>query len=154
MVKSSCTDRVVGTILASWRYDISGISPEMRRDYEQHLAECEHCSGRQRLHRNIDVALAGLTFAAVVFCVLALAVIYRVHPLQNWAFTGLHLQRVTIALTLKAIALGGLALSLISFLVVALMTPAPGYLGGVAKEQARVLQERLPKELRRSTRDI
>ena len=24
-----CTDRVVGAILASWRYDISGISPEM-----------------------------------------------------------------------------------------------------------------------------
>ena len=34
-----CTDRVVGAILASWRYDISGISPEMRRDYENHFAE-------------------------------------------------------------------------------------------------------------------
>ena len=40
MARTRCTDRVVGAILASWRYDISGISPEMRKDYEQHFAEC------------------------------------------------------------------------------------------------------------------
>ena len=38
-----CSDRVVGDILAGWRYDISGLAPEMRGDYEAHLAECAHC---------------------------------------------------------------------------------------------------------------
>src|ERR1035438_9621111 len=38
MAATRCTDRVVGAILASWRYDISGISPEMRKDYEGHYA--------------------------------------------------------------------------------------------------------------------
>ena len=32
--KNQCSDLVVGAILASWRYDISGISPDMRKDYE------------------------------------------------------------------------------------------------------------------------
>jgi len=29
--------------LSSWRYDISGLAPEMRVDYEAHLAECNRC---------------------------------------------------------------------------------------------------------------
>ena len=32
-----CVDQVVGDILAGWRYDISGITPEMRGDYEDHF---------------------------------------------------------------------------------------------------------------------
>ena len=48
---AKCTDPVVGKILAGWRYDISGLAPEMRGDYEAHLAECEFCRSRQRLHR-------------------------------------------------------------------------------------------------------
>ena len=34
---TACTDPIVGAILSGWRYDISGISPEMRTYYEQHL---------------------------------------------------------------------------------------------------------------------
>jgi hypothetical protein len=30
---TECIDPVVGKILAGWRYDISGITPEMRGDY-------------------------------------------------------------------------------------------------------------------------
>jgi len=60
-------DRVVGAILASWRYDISGISPEMRRDYESHFVECAHCSARQKFHRSLDVTLAVLTSLSAVF---------------------------------------------------------------------------------------
>ena len=54
---NSCSDQVVGDILSGWRYDISGISPAMRTDYEQHLAECSHCLRRQRIARTIDVLL-------------------------------------------------------------------------------------------------
>ena len=46
---SQCVDPIVGKILAGWRYDISGIAPEMRGDYELHFAACEFCRSRQRL---------------------------------------------------------------------------------------------------------
>ena len=67
MARTRCTDRVVGAILASWRYDISGISPEMRKDYEQPFAECRRCSARQKFHRGLDVTLVVLTSLSVFF---------------------------------------------------------------------------------------
>ena len=67
-MRAKCTDRVVGSILAGWRWDISGIAPEMRSDYEQHFAECEHCRGKRRLHRTIDISL------------IVLAWLFRRHP--------------------------------------------------------------------------
>ena len=70
---STCTDSVVGDILSSWRYDISGISPEMRIDYEEHLATCAFCRSRQRLHRTIDVALISLSTLCILAFLLALA---------------------------------------------------------------------------------
>ena len=51
---SQCVDPIVGKILAGWRYDISGLAPEMGGDYEEHFTTCEHCRRRQRLHRTID----------------------------------------------------------------------------------------------------
>ncbi len=67
MARTRCNDHVVGAILASWRYDISGISPEMRKDYEQHFADCGHCRARLKFHRSLDVTLAVLTSLAVIF---------------------------------------------------------------------------------------
>ena len=69
-MSNMCSDRVVGDILAGWRYDISGLAPEMRGDYEAHLGECAHCRSRQVLHRTIDIGLmivAGVS--AVMFLV-------------------------------------------------------------------------------------
>ena len=61
-----CIDPIVGKILAGWRYDISGLAPEMCGDYEHHFAACERCRGRQRMHRIIDVGW--LRFRAGCFC--------------------------------------------------------------------------------------
>lgn len=145
MRTKACTDQVVGDILSSWRYDISGITPEMRRDYEHHLVECEQCRSRQRLHRTIDVALIGLsTISAVVF-LLALAVIHHVQP---WQHVDLRLWPMSIMLSMQAAALSGLVLSITAWILVAVTTPAPVYLTSVALAQARVLQERIPEELR------
>ena len=83
---NKCTDRVVGAILASWRYDISGISPEMRRDYENHFAECARCRARQKFHRSLDVTLAVLTSTAALFFLFALAVFEHIKPLEHVAF--------------------------------------------------------------------
>ena len=70
-MSSQCSDKFVGSILASWRYDISGIAPEMRGDYESHFASCAHCRSRRRLHRIIDFSLLGLTMASALMFLLA-----------------------------------------------------------------------------------
>jgi hypothetical protein len=145
---TACTDRVVGDILSSWRYDISGITPEMRRDYEQHLVECSHCRKRQSLHRTIDVVLIGVSSVSIAAFLFGLAVIHHVQPLQHWALVDLHLGSMSIVLSLQAAAIAGLLFSLMIWVLVAVATPAPVYLAEVALAQARVLQDRIPEELR------
>jgi hypothetical protein len=136
-----CTDQVVGDILSSWRYDISGISPEMRTDYEEHLKVCEHCRSRQRLHRAIDVTLIGLSTLSILTFLLALAVIHHMQPLRDWVLI-MHLDGRQMALTLQTAAMFGLLASLVSWVLVAIATPAPVYLTGMALTQARMLQGR------------
>jgi hypothetical protein len=120
----------------------------MRRDYEQHLVECAHCCKRQRLHRTIDVVLIGLSTVSIAAFLFGLAVIHRVQPLQHWALVDLHLGSMSIVLSLQAAAIAGLLFSLMIWVLVAVATPAPVYLAEVALAQARVLQDRLPEELR------
>lgn len=144
---SQCTDTVVGDILSSWRYDISGISPEMRVDYEDHLSTCVYCRSRQRLHRAIDVTLISVSTVSIVVFLMALAVIHHVEPLRT-AAVYVHLEHTQMVLTLQAAAVVGLLASLAAWILVAIATPAPVYLTGVAIEQARVLQDRIPEELR------
>jgi hypothetical protein len=138
-----CTDQVVGDILSSWRYDISGISPEMRTDYEEHLESCDHCRNRQRLHRIIDVTLIGLSTLSILAFLLALAVIHHVPPLRDWVLV-MHLDGRYVALSLQMGAMFGLLFSLILWVLVAVATPVPVYLTGMALTQARMLQNRLP----------
>ena len=120
----------------------------MRRDYEQHLVECAHCCKRQSLHRTIDVVLIGLSTVSIAAFLFGLAVIHRVQPLQHWALVDLHLGSMSIVLSLQAAAIAGLLFSLMIWVLVAVATPAPVYLAEVALAQARVLQDRIPEELR------
>jgi hypothetical protein len=55
---------------------------------------------------------------------------------------------MSIVLTMQAAAIAGLLFSLLVWLMVAVATPAPVYLAEVAMAQARVLQDRIPEELR------
>ena len=146
--KNRCTDRVVGAILASWRYDISGISPEMRKDYEQHLTECAQCSARQRFHRSLDVSLTILTSLSALFFFFALAVLKHVHPLEHVAFKILGLDIFDMYHMLVSAGIAGLCFSLIAMALVLLATPAPSYLGGIAAERARHLEQRLPSAIK------
>lgn len=148
---SKCTDSVVGDILSSWRYDISGISPEMRTDYEEHLANCPYCHSRQKIHRAIDVTLITLSSVSIVVFLLALAVIHHIEPLRTAAVI-MHIEHTQLVLTLQAAAILGLLVSLVAWILVAIATPAPVYLTGVAIEQARVLQDRIPEEIRNRLR--
>jgi hypothetical protein len=139
---AGCVDPVVGDILSSWRYDISGITPAMRGDYEEHFAECAYCHSRQHLHRTIDVVLIGTTTISTAAFVLALAIIHHIQPLQHWALVNLHLWDMSIVLSVQAAAIIGLLLSFVCWVLVAIATPAPVFLTGVALNQARSLHGR------------
>jgi len=131
---SQCVDPIVGKILAGWRYDISGIAPEMRADYEDHFAGCERCRSRQRLHRTIDIALIALASASAGAFLLAFGVIRYLGPRH--------------AFWLEMAALAGFVLSALIWLIVAVATPAPMVVVDAAKIGARHVHDRLPAEIR------
>lgn len=148
MASTRCNDRVVGAILASWRYDISGIYPEMRKDYEHHLAECSYCSARQKFHRSLDVTLLVLTSLSVFFSVFALAVLTHIRPLEHVAFNILGLDISDMFHMLVSAAIAGVCFSVIALALVLMATPAPTYLGGIAAERARLIEEHLPEAIK------
>jgi hypothetical protein len=131
---SQCVDPLVGKILAGWRYDISGIAPEMREDYEHHFVACEHCRIRQRWHRTIDVSLIVLASLSAALFLLAFGVIRHFGPRH--------------AFLLEVVALGGFVLSALLWVVVAIATPAQTTVVGVARIGARRVHDRLPAEIR------
>jgi hypothetical protein len=133
-MSQQCIEPLVGKILAGWRYDISGLAPEMRGDYEHHLAACEHCRSRQRLHRTIDVSLIALASVSAGMFLLAFGVIRHFGPRHT--------------LWLEIAALGGFALSALIWLAVAVATPAPMTVMDVARLGARHVHDRLPPEIR------
>jgi len=133
-MKTQCVDKVVGDILASWRYDISGIFPEMRGDYEAHFAECEHCRARRRLHRTIDFALIGLATVSAFVFLLAFAVIHELKPQH--------------AFILEVGSLVGFSLSAVIWLAVAVATPAPIVAVQAARVGAKKVHEKLPEKIK------
>ena len=148
MATTQCTDRVAGNILASWRYDISGITPEMRKDYEQHFAECPHCRARQKFHRSLDVTLTILTSLAVFFFLFALLVLNHFKPLEHMAFNFFGLDIEDTYHMLVSAGVAGLIFSATLLALVLTTTPAPSYLGGIAVERAKLIEERLPEAIK------
>jgi len=144
MAKVSCIDPTIGDILSGWRYDISGLHSEMRTDYDNHLSDCRYCHSRQNLHRAIDVVLIASATVAMAAFLLALIVLHHIQPLGDWVVLTLHVHRMSLVVNLEVVAIMGLTVSLMAWILVAIITPAPIYL----TQQARALQERLPEELR------
>lgn len=106
----------------------------MSGDYEAHLAECAFCRSRQRLHRGIDIGLMALASASMVVFLLAYGVIRHFHPSH--------------AFWLEIGALCGFLLSMLLWLIVALVTPAPLVVKDAALTGARIGLEKLPEEIR------
>jgi hypothetical protein len=146
---ASCTDPVVGDILAGWRYDISGLSPAMGRDYELHLTECTACSRRQRMARTIDILLLSVSTLSILAFFLAAVVIRRVELVTHGGTlhvpVPLH-QAHVVAISLEAIALTGLVFSTLLWVLVAVATPLPGFLG-------QIVQRRIPPHILTDIRD-
>jgi hypothetical protein len=138
----SCIDQVVGDILSGWRYDISGLSPAMRTDYEQHLSDCGHCRRRQRVARTIDVLLISISTLSIVAFLLAAVIIHRVELISHIGKVQVHLNQThAVAISLEAVAVTGLVLSTLLWVLVAIATPLPGFLG-------EIVQERIPAQVR------
>jgi hypothetical protein len=142
MTIPQCTDPVIGSILSGWRYDISGLSPAMRTDYDQHLSDCAHCSQRQRIARTIDVLLISVTSLSILAFLLAAVVLHRVEAMAhvgNLVHARLHHTAITISLEMVAIA--GMLVSMLLWALVAIATPLPGLF-------TDALQQRIPPYIR------
>jgi hypothetical protein len=129
-----CVDKVVGDILAGWRYDISGIVPEMRGDYEAHFAACEHCRAKRCLHRTIDIVLIVLAALSAGVFLIAFAAVHHFEPRH--------------AFILELAALGGFLISILVWLVVAVATPAPLVVVDAALPYARRVHDHLPPQIK------
>src|ERR1700719_4736953 len=124
MIVPNCTDPLIGNILAGWRYDISGLSPAMRTDYDQHLSDCSHCRRRQRIARTIDVLLISVSSLSIVAFLLAGDVNHRVEVVTNSNTVRVHLNQAhAVAVSLEAVAIAGLVVSTLLWVLVAIATP-------------------------------
>jgi hypothetical protein len=141
MTAFECTDPVIGDILAGWRYDISGLSPAMRTDYDQHLADCPRCRRRQHVARMTDVLLISVTSLSIMAFLLAAAVIHRVESLAHLGSLHTHLRHTAITISLEAVAIAGLVVSMLLWVLVAVATPLPGFL-------TDLVQQRIPPQIR------
>src|SRR5580692_10338764 len=114
MNTAHCTDPLIGDILAGWRYDISGLSPAMRTDYDQHLSDCAHCRNRQHLARTIDVLLLSVSALSIFAFLLATAVLHRIEVIAHLGSSlhG-HLLNTPITISLEAAAIAGLVFSIL-----------------------------------------
>jgi len=142
MTASQCTDPVIGDILSGWRYDISGLSPAMRTDYDQHLSDCARCRHRQHAARSIDVLLISVTSLSIFAFLLTAVVLHRVEALAHVGnLVHTHLHHTAITISLEAVAIAGLLVSMLLWTLVAIATPLPGLLSDM-------VQQRIPPEIR------
>jgi hypothetical protein len=149
--QDSCTDQVVGAILSGWRYDISGNSPDLRREYEAHLNDCSHCRRRQRIHRTVDVLLLAATALSFTAFLLAALVMRRLEAVSHITNVHVRLHQMTepvlahipssITIGLETVAIAGVIVSMLLWILVAMATP----IFGIAMTMIR---EKISPELR------
>ena len=140
--QTQCTDPIVGNILSGWRFDISGLSPAMRTDYEEHLTACRNCRRRQRVARTIDLLLISVSTLSIAAFMLAAVVIHRVEMITH--LDSIHVEvhhHAAVAISLEAAAIAGVVVSCLMWTLVAVATPLPGLVGSFVGEH-------LPAELR------
>jgi hypothetical protein len=82
------------------------------------------------------------------FSVFALAVLKHVKPLEHVAFNLLGLDIFDMYHMLVSAAIAGLCFSVMAFALVLMATPASAYLGGIAAERAKLIEERLPDAIK------
>jgi Flp pilus assembly protein TadB len=73
----------------------------------------------------------------------------HIKPLEHVAFNILGLDLADAYHMLVSAAVAGVLFSVIAFVLVLTATPVPSYLGGIAAERARLLEERFPEAIER-----
>jgi len=146
-MSAPCTDPLIGNILAGWRFDISHLSPAMRTDYDQHLVDCAHCRRSQRVARTIDILLLSVSTLSILAFLLATAVLHRIEVLAHLGNSvhG-HVYHTPVTISLEAAAIAGLAVSLLLWALIALVTPIPALVSDVVQQHLpQSVRERLMK---------
>lgn len=141
-MSAHCTDPLIGNILAGWRYDISHLSAAMCADYDHHLAECAHCRRRQHVARVIDFLLLSVSTLSIIAFLLATAVLHRIETMVHLGskLHG-HVYHTPVTVSLEAVAIAGLAISILLWVVIASITPIPAIV-------SEAVQQRLPQSVR------
>ncbi len=153
---STCNDYVVGAILSGWRYDISSVPAELRGDYEDHLRTCEHCHKRQRLHRTVDMLLFAATALSFAAFLLAAVVLHRLQALSHLSSVHVPLHPQTdlvhshipasITLSLQAVAILGMLVSMLLWVLVAVATPITGMVLEMRERMIPGVRDRFGKQ--------
>ncbi len=91
----------------------------------------------------LDATLAVLTATASIFFLFALAILKHVKPLEHVAFKILGLDIFDMYHMLVSAGIAGLCFSVIALALVLMATPAPSYLGGIAAERAKLIEQRV-----------
>jgi hypothetical protein len=149
----ACNDQVIGAILSGWRYDISGIPKDLRGDYEGHLRECDYCRRRQHIHRTVDVLLLAVTTLSFTAFLLATLVMRRLEQVIQISNVHVHLHGqgnaalthlpASITISLQAVAIAGVFVSMLLWVLVAIATPIAGMVSHMVRERfAPELSER------------
>ncbi|MGB8029212.1 MAG: hypothetical protein WCF30_06055 [Terracidiphilus sp.] len=94
------------------------------------------------------MTLAVLTSLSALFFLFALAVLKHIKPLEHVAFKVLGLDIFDMYHMLISAGIAGLCFSLIAMALVLMATPAPSYLGGIAAERARLIEQHLPAAIK------
>ena len=89
-----------------------------------------------------------LTSLSLFFSLFALAVLQHIKPLEHVAFNVLGLDTFDMYHMLVSAAIAGVVFSATAFALVLMATPAPTYLGGIAAERAKLLEEHLPESIK------
>ena len=89
-----------------------------------------------------------MTSLAVFFFLFALAVLKHIKPVEHFAFNTFGLDVADTYHMLVSAGIAGLIFSVIALLLVLTTTPAPSYLGGIAAERARSIEQRLPEAIK------
>jgi hypothetical protein len=84
-----------------------------------------------------------LTSTAALFFLFALAVLKHIRPLEHVAFKVLGLDIFDMYHMLISAGIAGLCFSLVAMALVLMATPAPSYLGGIAAEHRRLIEQRV-----------
>jgi hypothetical protein len=142
--RATCADPVIGAILSGWRYDLSGLPEGLSGEYTTHLGECAHCRHRQRVHRTIDVLLLAATTLSFAAFLLAALVMHRLEALTHIDMLHVHLpvaaqlhdihMPAVIAISLEAVALAGMAVSMLLWVLVLTTTPVPVLVSGFVRQ--------------------